>query len=74
MDKRTLNAGLLITTLVGLATTIAATLSNGYEGNDLVILFGAIGAALSALFVDRDGDGTPPLFDSDEPAPAPAAE
>ena len=73
MNKRTLNTGLLLTTLVALATSVAATLADGYVPNDVVIIIGAIGAALSALFVDRDGDGMPPLFDNDE-KPAEAAE
>ena len=58
-----INMALLLATLGGLGTAIAATLQDGWSTMDLAVIGGAVGAALTALFVDRDGDGVPPLFD-----------
>lgn len=58
--------GLLFATLAGLATSIY-TMTQGLEGADLVwAIVGAVVAAASALFVDRDGDGVPPILDEDQ--------
>lgn len=59
------NVGLILATLTGLGTAISAVLVDGYATDDLAVILGAIGAALAALFVDRDGDGIPPIKDPD---------
>lgn len=58
--------GLLFTTIAGLATSIYA-MTQGLEGGELIWgIAGAVSAAASALFVDRDGDGVPPILDEDQ--------
>lgn len=61
-----LNLALLLTTLAGLATSII-TMAGEMTGQDLALgIAGAVAAALAALFVDRDGDGVPPIMDEDQ--------
>lgn len=61
-----LNLALLLTTLAGLATSIIAMVGE-MTGQDLALgIAGAVAAALAALFVDRDGDGVPPIIDADQ--------
>jgi len=61
-----LNLALLCTTLAGLATSIIAMVGE-MTGQDLALgIAGAVAAALAALFVDRDGDGVPPIIDADQ--------
>ena len=64
--KRAVNVTLLFATLGGLATSVT-TMVQTMDGSELAIaIVGAVGAAVAALFVDRDGDGVPPLFDEDQ--------
>lgn len=59
------NLALLLTTLAGLTTSIIAMVGE-MAGQDLALgIAGAVSAALAALFVDRDGDGVPPILDED---------
>jgi len=66
MTKRRLNTGLLFATLGGLAASIIAMVPE-LTGADLAWgIAGAVGAAIAALFIDRDGDGVPPIVDEDQ--------